>query len=84
MQTPDRGAATEHRAEMTWAYLWSDDATDYVKHEAVEIKWRFVGERKWRKKTVIADPERGQTALTLRGCVPEIVAKLAEREVASV
>ena len=70
------------RCDTTMVWLWSDAAKDYTRGEGVIVRWRFAGERKWRKKTVIVDEEKGQTTDSLRAQKVAIAEALA-RQVAA-
>ena len=66
------------RCDTTMVWLWSDGARDYTRAEGVIVRWRFVGERKWRKKTVVVDEEKGQTTNSLRAqkvAIAEVLAR---------
>lgn len=68
---------TEHKAQATQGWMWSEDAAEFVRWEGLQLRWRFIGERLWRKINVVADPAHAQTPETLRAELPEIVARLA-------
>lgn len=72
------GRETEHRARRTTGWSWDEDAGDFRPFVGLRIEWRFIGERRWRRVTVV--PQEGQTITDLRKGAPEIVARLVERE----
>jgi uncharacterized protein (DUF2126 family) len=50
--------------------------------DGIRILWRFKGERKWRKRVIIADPKQDQTVESLRAEAEQIVGVLAAKEAA--
>jgi len=78
-QAPDAAIPreTEHKATRTSGWTWSEEHADYLPFEGLRIEWRFVGDRIWRKVTVV--PHGDQTVESLRKDVPKMVERLAER-----
>lgn len=69
--------APEYKAEKTWGYVFNEETADWEQHDGILLRWRFLGEWRWRKKTVLCFD--GQTPESLWPDIPIMVEKLAER-----
>ncbi|MCR4341413.1 MAG: hypothetical protein NUW01_16170 [Gemmatimonadaceae bacterium] len=72
-------SATEYRVENETGWLLNRESGETTPWQGIRICWRFVGERKWRKRSIIADPEQGQTQASLRESAAKIVDVLASK-----
>jgi hypothetical protein len=75
-------AGVEHKAERTSGWMWDEEAKDFIRWKGIAVRWRFVGERKWRKQNVIPDAHQTQDYLLAQaGKIAEALASqdFAER-----
>jgi hypothetical protein len=70
---------TEYRVENDHGWFLDRATGETTEWVGVRFRWRFVGERKWRKQVIVAEPERGQTPESLREDAEKIVAVLARK-----
>lgn len=71
---------TEYRTEPDTCYLLNRETGAITTLEGIRIRWRFIGERRWRKKVLVPDEEQGQTVESLLADIDTIVGVLASKE----
>lgn len=68
---------TEYKVETTHGHTYSEEAKDFIEFHGLALRWRFRGERTWRKVTII--PQADQTVPGLLADVELMVAACARR-----
>ena len=75
--TPSR--PTEHKVEAEEGWSLDRKTGKTTPWLGIRLRWRFVGERRWRSMVIVPDADLGQTVETLWNDAQSIVDVLAEQ-----
>ena len=68
---------TEFKVENETGFSLERETGKVTPWSGIRIRWRFIGERKWRKIVLVPDADQEQTPETLKRNAAEIVETLA-------